>query len=131
MSFFNPTARVTVNKQLSFEYAMYMVFGSYFKSTKCSSSTREISMRINYIETKESLQYEMEDICDVYADKVFSGLHRPFHREDVIVSFVPRSDGRQEVDFWGKGFVLRLIGNYSGKGKSLIKAEYRERRGAS
>ena len=87
-------------------------------------------MRINYIETKETLQYEMEDICERYAGELFAKVPKNMRRECVTVTFRPRSDGRQEVDFWGKDFVLRLIGKYSGKGGGLIKAKYMERRGA-
>ena len=127
MSFFIPTARITVNKQRGFEYAMYLVFGSYFKKTHCKSSAKEVSMRINYVEMKESLQYEMEDICDEYADKLFRKLPGKLSNEPVEVSFKLRRDGIQEIVFWGNSFVLRLLGKYVCKGGSLIKAEYRER----
>lgn len=128
MSFFNPTARINVNKQLGFEYAMLLSFGSHFRSTRCISSARETTMKINYAEMSKDLKAQMKDICDAFAEKIFAPFPKEILNRNVKVSFVRRSDGRQELDFWGDDFVLRLIGKYAGA-NSLIKAEYRERRG--
>ena len=124
MSYFIPTARIAVNQQESFEYAIYSVFGSYFRSTSCANATKETCMRINYLETAEKLQYEMEDICEAYAEAIFGELPRDLRKEPVKVLMIKRPDKRTEIRFLGRGFTLRLIGNYAGKNKSRIKAQY-------
>ncbi len=129
MSFFIPTARISVNKQLGFEYAMVLSFGSYFKSATCVSLARETTMKINHAEMSKELKAQMKEICDVFAEKTYATIPKNILDSDVRVAFTRRSDGRQEIDFWGEDFVLRLIGNYVGS-RSIIKTEYRERREA-
>ena len=123
MSYFSPAAKITANTQESFEYAMYMVFGSYFRKTVCKSPIKESSMRINYIETKTSLQFEMEDICESKAGKLFRCLPKGVQSECAEVSFITNSGYPTEIRFSGERFILRLIGSYR-KGDSEIRAEF-------
>ncbi len=73
MSFFNPTTKFKADQQKSFEYAIYMIFGSYFGKTECKSPCKEASMHINYTETPANLLYEMEEFCDREAERLLSG----------------------------------------------------------
>ena len=72
MSFFNPTARINVNKQLGFEYAMVLSFGSYFKSATCVSLARETTMKINHAEMSKELKAQMKEICESFTEKYLS-----------------------------------------------------------
>ena len=131
MSFFNPSARISVNKQLGFEYAIVLSFGNHFKGVTCNSAAKEATMKINYAEMSKELKAHMTEICEGYAEKCFAQAPDLVVKSEVKVSFLTRSDGIHEIDFWGNAFVLRVIGRYSNrKDRCLIKTEYRERREA-
>jgi hypothetical protein len=122
MSFFNPTTKFKADHQKSFEYAIYMIFGSYFGKTVCKSPAKEASMHINYAETPVSLQYEMEEFIDREAEKLLSGRAGELAKETVEASFVQTRGQYTEIRFIGNHTRIRLIGRYKKEG-SEIRAE--------
>ena len=122
MSFFNPTTKFKADHQKSFEYAIYMIFGSYFGKTVCKSPAKEASMHINYAETPVSLQYEMEEYVEREAEKLLSGRAGKLAKESAEVSFVQTSGQYTEIRFIGNHTMIRLIGRYRKEG-SEIRAE--------
>ncbi len=129
MSFFIPTASIHVNKQLGFEYSMILAIASHFKSARIMRSPKATTMKVNYAEMSKDLKAQMKELCASFAEEALSEIPDKNLDSDVKVVLVRRNDGRQEIDFWGNGFVLRLICNYAGA-NSLIKTEYRVKRGA-
>ncbi len=123
MSNFYPAARITANTQESFEYAIYVIFSSYFKKAVCTNRVREASMHINYVETALALQYEMEEFCDKEAQKLFSMLPDWISECTVTVSFIRSDKHRTEIRFKSDSFILRLIGEYRKKG-GIIRSEF-------
>ena len=122
MSYFNPTTKFKADQQKSFEYAIYMIFGSYFGKTECKSPCKEASMHINYTETPANLLYEMEEFCDREAERLLSGRAGELARETAEVSFVQTSGNLTEIRFIGNRTMIRLIGRYRKEG-SEIRAE--------
>ena len=122
MSYFNPTTKINVDRQESFEYAIYMIFGSFFGKTVCLSPYRESTMRINYTETPAALQYEMEEICEKEAERLLRGRVNTLAKEAAEVSFIQTSGKFTEIRFTSKSFIIRLIGRYRKEG-SEIRAE--------
>jgi len=123
MSYYNPAAKITANTQASFEYAIFMIFGSYFRSAECKNPSREGALRINYNETKTSLQYEMEELCDKEAEKLFKRLPKDVARNSTEVSFIRESGYPTEIRFTGDSFILRVMGVYR-KGAGKIITEF-------
>ncbi len=126
MSYFNPAARITANTQESFEYAIYVIFGSYFKKTICNSPIREAAMHINYKETKPDIQYRMEEYCDKEAEKLFRRLPAYVMSGSVNVSFIERNGFLPEIRFAGDSFMLRVSGFYR-NGRSEIRTQFLEK----
>ncbi len=118
------------DRQTAFNYVIYMIVGSYFRSARCRDRAREGRMHFHYREMKEREQIRMEDVCIRYAEKVLLGLPKHFWEEDVEVRFVRNDCGDDTlVCFAGKGFVLAVGGRYAG-GRTRLAHRVMRRRGA-
>lgn len=91
------------NNQTAFEYAIYMMVGSYFDKAVCTSNLQEKNMYLQYKEQKRESQYLMEDICLDYLEKNLINLvPSDFWNEKVGVRFVQhKEDAHREVQFLG------------------------------
>jgi len=86
------------NNQAAFEYAMYMMLGSYFRKASCKNKLMEKKLYVQYLEQKEKKQIELEDICLRFIHKeLLSHLPETFWERDVEVRFRPtKLKGLQE-----------------------------------
>ena len=110
------------DKQTAFEYAMYMMLGSYFNKTKCSNYLLEKKMRFHYWEQREKDQFELEKICLQWIEKeLVPNLPEEVWNQDVEVRFFPSGDkGIRDIQFHGPRFSLRVKGIYKGKFNSIM-----------
>lgn len=77
------------NKMMAFEYAVYMMAGSYFKKTICKNSLLEDKLRLHYLELKLDDQIAMENKVIQYMNKVVCpSLPRDFFKQEVRVKFM-------------------------------------------
>lgn len=122
MSYFNPTNVIKADLQKSFEYAIYMIVGSYFKKTVCRNAQKEGAMHINYAETASAIQYEMEAFCDKRAERILHGKAGVLSKETSEVSFLQTNESCAEIRFTGKDVIIRVMGIYRKEG-GKIRAE--------
>ena len=122
MSYFKPADKITVNNQESLEYAIYFIFGSYFRKTRCASPDLETTLRINYIETRLDTQYALEEMCDEKAAVLFRKLPAWVADSEAKVSFIRSGGSLKKVRFTGDNYILTLTGKYR-KHNSSITAE--------
>ena len=110
------------NNQTAFEYAIYMMFGSYFDKTSCKNPLLEKKMHVQYQEQKEQKQIEFENICIRFMEKeLLPNTPKKFWEQKVEVKFCPTKwDGIQDIQFHGSEYVLRVRGIYRGKHKTDI-----------
>lgn len=113
------------NNQTAFEYAMYMMLGSYFNKTSCKNPLQEKKMRVQYMEQKEKSQIDLENICIRFVEKeLLPRLPKEFWEHDVEVRFRPtKLKGLQEVQFKSPDYILRVSGIYQGKRNTNIHYE--------
>lgn len=108
------------DNQTAFDYATYMIVGSYFKKTTCTNSILEKRMRLQYCEQKLDNQYRMEEQCIRFVEQeLLPTLPSNLWNQEVKVRFVRSSDGRTELRFEGPGHTLRVRGVYRGKQSEL------------
>ena len=119
------------NNQTAFEYAMYMMLGSYFNKTNCKNYLLEKKMRLMYWEQREKNQIDMEKICIRYAEKELRPqLPERIWEQEVEVRFSPtKFKGYQDVEFHGTDFILRVRAIYRGKYDTVMEHEiwYKEK----
>lgn len=117
------------NNQTAFEYAMYMMLGSYFNKTSCKNFLLEKKMRLLYWEQREKNQIELEKICIRFVEKeLMPQLPEDIWQQDVEVKFCPtKFKGYQDIQLHGPKYILRVRGIYRGKYDTLINHELRER----
>ena len=89
------------NNQNAFNYAVYMMLGSYFKQMEAVSECYVQKLYLYYVENKRERQYSFEDIAIRFVERVLQKqLSEEIWQERVLVSFFAR-DGRNYVAFQG------------------------------
>lgn len=113
------------NNQIAFDYAIYMIVGSYFRKTTCKNDLQEKRMRLHYCEQKVNNQYRMEDICISYVEKkLMKTLPKEIWDEEMEVHFIFEKSGSVRILFVGKNYSLLIWGKYKEKIKNiLLKSE--------
>ena len=114
MSYYIPTPKFKVNKQESFEFALYEAFSECFDRVTISNNSIISSMRINYLETSDKLQSMMESLCAEEAKRLESAIPHTF-RKKAKVSIIRSEDYYTEIRFTNDKLVVRITGafNYS------------------
>ena len=59
-----------VDEQMAFEYAIYMILGSYFPKTTCSNARLEEKMRVDLLVHRPEGTIEMRFVCPEYIVRV-------------------------------------------------------------
>lgn len=105
------------DNQTAFEYAIYMMIGSYFAKASCRNLLQEKNRLLQYHEQRRDNQYLMEDICIKYAEKFLRpSVTSRLWKEEVQVRFVQGHDDQlSEVQFISDTYVLRVWGQFAGK----------------
>ena len=94
------------NNQKAFNYAVYMMLGSYFKQMEAVSECYVQKLYLYYVENKREHQYSFEDIAIRFVERVLQKqLPEEIWQERVLVSFFAR-DGRNYVAFQGARYTL-------------------------
>ena len=116
------------NNQNAFNYAMYMMLGSYFKQMSAASDYYIKKMYLYYIELGKEKQYRLEDIVIDFAEKVLQcELPEEIWREQVKIFFREENDCIC-VAFVGDRYTLIVESNYRGK---RTKLKYKVKRNVS
>lgn len=98
--------------QKAFEYAIYMMVGSCFKSAKATQENQEANRRILYGEQKNDDQYWMENRCERFISDSLSKMPKALWKEEVKVTFIPiRGTNVSEIRFSGERYILRIAGS--------------------
>ena len=104
------------NNQIAFDYAIYMIVGSYFAKTKCNNPILEKRMRLHYCEQKLDNQYRMEESCIRYVEKILlKKLPSQLWESEMQVSILPLPEGGSEIRFYDPKNILRIRGCYKCK----------------
>lgn len=114
MSYFIPTSKIKVNKQESFEYALFKAFSECFDKVTISNNLIITSMRINYQETGKDLQAKMESLCQEEAKRFTSAIPHKY-RKNAKVSIIRWKNYHTEIRFTTKDMVIRVTGVYKNK----------------
>ena len=102
------------NNQNAFNYAVYMMLGSYFKQMEAVSECYVQKLYLYYVENKRERQYSFEDIAIRFVERVLQKqLSEEIWQERVLVSFFAR-DGRNYVAFQGARYTLVVQNDYRG-----------------
>lgn len=103
---------IFTNDQKSFEYAIFMMVGSYFKRAFAGSKGQEMSRLIQYLEQKLRDQYWMEESCEAFVRReLLPKLPKEIWKEEMKVSFIPLGESKvSEVRFQGETYILRVAG---------------------
>jgi len=107
------------NNQTAFEYALYMIAASYFDKAVCTSVFSEKNMLLQYKEQKLDKQYQMEDICIRFMDKVAEELPEKIFKQNMQVRLGKREGAPTQIRFENDQYILCFTGNYAGR-KSQI-----------
>ena len=108
------------NNQTAFEYALYMIAGSYFDKATCKSKLIERNMFLQYKEQKIDKQYQMEDMCIRFMNKLVHKLPRNYLKQNMEVHLVRRQSGKpMEIIFANNTCMIDFICRYAGN-KSQI-----------
>ena len=97
------------NNQNAFNYAVYMMLGSYFKQMEAVSECYVQKLYLYYVENKRERQYSFEDIAIRFVEREAA----PYDEQAVLVSFFAR-DGRNYVAFQGARYTLVVQNDYRG-----------------
>lgn len=108
------------NNQIAFDYAIYMIVGSYFAKAKCNNPILEKRMRLHYCEQKLDNQYRMEESCIRYVEKILlKELPNQLWESEMQVSILSLPEGGSEIRFCNPNNILRMKGYYTGKNPQL------------
>lgn len=111
------------NNQTAFEYALYMIATSYFRSAVCKNKLLEQNMLLQYKEQKLEKQYQMEEICIRYMDRLIKSLPIATEEQDVQVQLKRNKNNKTVLIIKGINYRLVFVGEYSGK-SSKIRCKY-------
>ena len=111
-----------ISSQPAFEYCMYMMLGSYFRSTKCLAPLQEKKLRFQYQSQKVENQYQMEDIClRLIKKNLLPKLPMNIGMKDMEVQLIGHPiTGRTEIRMQCPQYILRVMCDYRGKKNSTV-----------
>lgn len=99
------------DNQMAMDYVIYMIAGSYFKSTECVSPLVEGGLYIMYKEAGEKKQLCMENEVDLFMkDEVLPKLPKGFLNQDVKVKLIAENGKPTKVVFVGEDCKLQICG---------------------
>lgn len=106
----------TKYSQNALDYVIYMMAGSYFKKAECSSKLYEKKLCISYRETKERLQFQMEDIVIDYVEKeILPQLPADISQQSAQVQLVHTPGALcTEIRLCFGDYILRIAAVYKG-----------------
>ena len=113
------------SNQTAFEYAVYMMVGSYFDKTVCKNKMLEKKMYVQYLEQKEKSQIQMERISIRFVEKELKRrLPKELWNQQVEVKFGRTNiEGVRDIQFHGSNYILRVSGIYRGKRNTKMHYE--------
>lgn len=110
---------MTTKCQKAFNYAMYMMLGSYFRGATVTSQCFLKTMYLYYAEMGNEKQYAMEDIVIKFTEKILQK-ELPEDIWEGEVEIVFRQDKQNTyVAFVGDKYTLIVENNYKGKKTKL------------
>ena len=116
------------DNQTAFEYAIYMIVGSYFNKTSCKNVLQERKMRLQYCEQKLDKQYKMEDMCIAYVEQELRNKipSRVWDEKVMTRLIVNKERGMTEIRFISHEYILCISGIYRGKNSEFNYKLYRK-----
>lgn len=100
-----------VKMQKAMDYIVYMIVGSYFNQTKCSSPIMEKRMFLYYKDISINTQYTLEESCINYVEKkLMKELPSNIWNEPVKVTIKknPEFPDKTYIIFTGNSWKLKL-----------------------
>lgn len=111
----------SLNNQLAFDYAAYMIIGSYFTKATCKTPNQEKRLFIRYNDLKADKQVDLENLCTRYVDnELYDLLPKYFWNQEVTVRLIG-SIGKNNttIIFEGEEDSLYIEGLYDGFTKKV------------
>lgn len=106
--------------QMAFEYVLYMIASSYFEKTICKTERIERNLLVQYRELKEKTQYEMENRCIAFMDKMEQKFPENFFHQNMSVYFKKNKENhRKDIIFKNDRYILSFRCNYAAKSKKI------------
>lgn len=106
------------NKQTAFEYALYMIAASYFDKTVSKSKLIEKSMLVQYKEQKNDKQFDMEEFCIAYMEKISQKIPESFFRQNMEAHIV-KGNAPTEITFKGERGTAVFTVTFGGKNPKI------------
>ena len=111
--------------QNAFNYAVYMMIGSYFRDMEAISECYIQKLYLYYVENKKERQYDFEDLAIDFAERVLQAeLPAEIWKERVTVSFFVKDD-KNYVVFQGARYTL-VVENNSRGGRTKLSYKVEE-----
>ena len=111
----------TNDSQSAFEYAIYVIVGSYFNGTSCISTQLEKTLKIKFLDQKQDKQAALEENCINFVEKkLMRNIPSDVWQGTAQVKLGVKNEERiPEVRFTTDKYMLRIFGVYKGKGTEL------------
>ena len=109
------------NDQTAFDYALYMIASSYFEKTKCRSMFTERNMLLQYKEQKLDKQYQFEEICIHFMDKLQRIIPKEVFSQEMSIRLRRQVGKPTIIYFISDKYIVRFYGKYVGR---RTKVEY-------
>ena len=108
----------TNDSQSAFEYAIYVIVGSYFNGTVCNSPFLEKTLKVKFLDQKQDKQASLEENCIGYVEKkLLKVLPEDLWEGRATVQLGLKNEEQMpEVRFTTDKYMLRVFGVYKGKG---------------
>lgn len=109
------------DSQSAFEYAIYVIVGSYFSKTSCVSTQLEKTLKIKFLDQKQDKQAALEENCISFVEKkLMRAVPSDLWSGQAEVKLgVKNEEKKPEVRFTTDKYMLRIFGAYKGKGTEL------------
>lgn len=121
-------ATMTTKYQKAFNYAMYMMLGSYFRRATVTSHCALKTMYLYYAELGNEKQYAMEDIVIKFTENILRKELPEDIWEGEVKIFFRQEEQNTYVAFVGDKYTLVVENHYKGK---TTKLKYRVWRSVS
>lgn len=110
---------MTTKDQKAFNYAMYMMLGSYFRRATVTSQCFIKTMYLYYAELGKEKQYALEDIVIKFTEKILRKELPEDIWEGEVKIFFRQEELNTYVAFVGDKYTLVVENNYKGKKTKL------------
>ncbi len=117
------------SRQKSFDYCMYMIFSSYFEKVTLKTPYQEKKLLLYYKELKQQDQYQMEDQCIQYIEKVKEKIPAEVWKQPMEVRLVGyNNQDYTELRFESEPYIISVKADCLAKKPKMKLVFWRKKR---